>query len=92
MKLPILSGRDVVRALFAVMLGFVSGGALAAVAGTLNPVYVVWTAFAGPFVFLALILGRGSRDRYISAARMAGAFAGWVLFVGVFWFSDRGSQ
>jgi hypothetical protein len=74
------------------MLGFVSGGALAAVFGTLNPLYVIWTAFVGPFVFLALLLGHRSRVRRVFAARLSGAFFGWSLFVGLLWFWDRGSQ
>jgi hypothetical protein len=85
-------GQDIVRAFLGVMLGFLSGGALAAVTGTLNPLYVVWAAVAGPFLFLALILGHRSRVRRVFAARLSGAFIGWSLFVGLFWFWDRGSQ
>jgi high-affinity Fe2+/Pb2+ permease len=65
---------------------------LALALGTLNAVYVVYTAFAGPFVFLMVILGWKAPDRGVSLARCVGAFGGWVIFLGLFWFFDYGVQ
>ena len=85
-------GQDVMRALVAVLFAFATGGVVAAVTGTLSPLYFVWIAFVGPSVFLALILGYGSRDRSVFAAKLLGALLGWALFLVLFWLWDRGSQ
>ena len=84
--------QDVLRALAAIALGFLSGLLIGLVIGTLNPFYVLWTALIGPTVFLVLLLGRGAQDRQLYRVRRLGALGGWILFLVLFWFYPLGVQ
>lgn len=84
-------GEDVVRALVALAVALATGIPVASVTGTLSPIYVIWTATVAPAIFLALILGYGSRDRSVLVARLSGALLGWTLLLGLFWFWNPGS-